>query len=278
LSAQFSFLKEASARLGEFEGLILGTEKFTRPHFEKSKRLRVICKYGVGTDNINMNAAEEYAVKVLNLPGINCAAVAEMALGLMFCAARRIAEGDRLLRKGTWKQLLGFPLKGKTLGMIGTGAIGMTLVRMVAGLEMKILAYDILQSEELLNIGGEYASLNDLLRKSDFITLHLPSNDKTFHLLSENEFNLMKNRAILINTSRGPIVDEKALYHALKAKKIAGAGLDVFEKEPPFESEILQLDNVVCTPHISAYTHETLRCMDEESVKAVSRALETQTL
>jgi len=276
LSAQFLSLKEVGQRMSEFEGLILGTDKFTRHHFENSKRLRVICKFGVGTDNIDMGAAEAHGVKILNLPGINCNAVAEMALGLMFSAARRIAEGDRLIRKGGWEQLLGFPLKGKNLGMIGTGAIGMTLARMVIGLEMKILAYDIRQDETLFNYGGEYVSLTDLLRKSDFITLHVPFNNKTFHLLGEKEFDQMKKGAILINTSRGPIIDEKALCDALKGKKLAGAGLDVFETEPPFESEILKLDNVVCTPHISAYTHETLRRMDEESVAAVSRALEAQ--
>ena len=171
---------------------------------------------------------------------------------------------------------MGFSLKGKALGIIGTGAIGMTLAQMVIGFEMKILAYDIKQNETLSNYGGEYVSFKDLLRKSDFITLHVPFNNKTFHLLGEKEFTQMKKEAILINTSRGPIIDEKALCDALKAKKLAGAGIDVFEVEPPFESEILKLDNVVCTPHISAYTHETLRRMDEASVTAVSRALEDQ--
>lgn len=276
LNAQFLPLKEADQRLSEYEGLILGTDKFTRHHFENSKSLRVICKYGVGTDNIDMDAAKTHGVKILNLPDINCNAVAEMALGLMFSAARRIAEGDRLIRKGGWEQLMGFSLKGKTLGIIGTGAIGMTLAQMVIGFEMKILAYDIKQNETLSNYGGEYVSFKDLLRKSDFITLHVPFNNKTFHLLGEKEFTQMKKEAILINTSRGPIIDEKALCDALKAKKLAGAGIDVFEVEPPFESEILKLDNVVCTPHISAYTHETLRRMDEASVTAVSRALEDQ--
>ena len=276
LNAQFLSLKEADQRLSEYEGLILGTDKFTRHHFESSKSLRVICKYGVGTDNIDMDAAETHGVKILNLPGINCNAVAEMALGLMVSAARRIAEGDRLIRKGGWEQLMGFSLKGKTLGIIGTGAIGMTLAQMVIGFEMKILAYDIKQNETLSNYGGEYVIFKDLLRKSDFITLHVPFNNKTFHLLGEKEFTQMKKEAILINTSRGPIIDEKALCDALKAKKLAGAGLDVFEVEPPFEREILKLDNVVCTPHISAYTHETLRRMDEASVTAVSRALEDQ--
>ena len=276
LNAQFLPLKEADQRLSEYEGLILGTDKFTRHHFENSKSLRVICKYGVGTDNIDMDAAKTHGVKILNLPDINCNAVAEMALGLMFSAARRIAEGDRLIRKGGWEQLMGFSLKGKTLGIIGTGAIGMTLAQMVIGFEMNILAYDIKQNETLSNYGGEYVSFKDLLRKSDFITLHVPFNNKTFLLLGEKEFTQMKKEAILINTSRGPIIDEKALCDALKAKKLAGAGIDVFEVEPPFESEILKLDNVVCTPHISAYTHETLRRMDEASVTAVSRALEDQ--
>jgi phosphoglycerate dehydrogenase-like enzyme len=275
-SPEFSPLEAADQRLTTFDGIIIGTEKVTRDLFKQTTRLKVIIKYGAGTDNIDKAAAQEYGVQVLNLPGINCETVAEMALGLMFSVARRIVEGDRSIRNGTWKRLLGSPVRGKTLGVIGTGAIGRALIQMVAGLNMRILAYDLIHDEEIPKHGGEYVEFDDVLTQSDFVSLHIPLNEKTFHLIGSNELKFMKKEAFLINTSRGLVVDEEALYEALKHKKIAGAALDVFEVQPPFGSPILGLDNVVCTPHIAAYTDETLRRMDAECVAILGRALEKE--
>jgi phosphoglycerate dehydrogenase-like enzyme len=275
-SPQFSPLEEADQKLNTFNGIIIGTAKVNRDLFKKAERLKAIIKYGAGTDNIDKTAAQEYGVQVLNLPGINCETVAEMALGLMFSVARRIVEGDRCIRNETWKRLLGSPIRGKTLGVIGTGAIGSALIRMVSGLNMRVLAYDLIRNEEIPKFGGKYVEFDGLLRQSDFVSLHVPLNEKTFHLIGSKELNQMKKDAFLINTSRGSVVDEKALYEALTQKTIAGAALDVFEVQPASGSPLLKLDNVVCTPHIAAYTDETLRRMDAECVAILSRALEQE--
>lgn len=275
-SPDFSPLEEAEQKLNTFDGIIIGTAKVNRDLFQKAKSLKAVIKYGAGTDNIDKTAAQEYGVQVLNLPGINCETVAEMALGLMFSVARRIVEGDRCIRNGSWTRLLGDPVRGKTLGVIGTGAIGSALIRMVSGLNMRILAYDLIRNEDIPKFGGTYVEFDDLLKQSDFVSLHVPLHEKTFHLIGSKELNLMKKDAFLINTSRGPVVDEKALYEALTQKTIAGAALDVFEVQPTSGSPLLELDNVVCTPHISAYTDETLRRMDAECVAILSRALEQE--
>lgn len=275
-SPDFSPLEEADQKLDTFDGIIIGTAKVNQDLFKKAERLKVIIKYGAGTDNIDKTAAQEYGVQVLNLPGINCETVAEMALGLMFSVARRIVEGDRCIRNGIWKRLLGSPIRGKTLGVIGTGAIGSALIRMVSGLNMRVLAYDLIQNEEIPKFGGKYVEFDDLLKQSDVVSLHVPLHENTFHLIGSRELNLMKKDAFLINTSRGSVVDEKALYEALTQKTIAGAALDVFEVQPTSESPLLELDNVVCTPHIAAYTDETLRQMDAECVAILSRALEQE--
>lgn len=178
------------------------------------------------------------------------------------------------MRAMKWERLLGVSIREKALGLIGAGAIGMTLARMVSGLDMKILAYDIVRNNDISLYGGEYVELDALLRHSDFISLHVPLASDTYHLLGDREFNIMKKTAIVVNTSRGAILDEEALYRALKDKRIGGAGLDVFEKEPPFgRSKILEMEKIVCTPHIAAYNWETLRRMDEASVSELRKVL-----
>ena len=172
-SPYFSSLEEADQKLNIFDGIIIGTAKVNRELFQKAKRLKVIIKYGAGTDNIDKAAAQEYGVQVLNLPSINSETVAEMAVGLMFAVARRIVEGDRWIRNGTWKRLLGFPVRGKTLGVIGTGSIGRALIRMISGFNMRIFAYDLIQNEEIPKFGVKYVELDDLLQQSDFVSFRL---------------------------------------------------------------------------------------------------------
>jgi phosphoglycerate dehydrogenase-like enzyme len=276
LNPVFSSIDQAGESIGECEGIIIGTEQAGAALFDRSKVLKAIIKYGVGTDNIDARAAEQRGIKVLSLPEINSAAVAEMALGLMLACARKIVEGDRALRNRKADRPVGVPVRGKTLGLLGTGAIGMALVQMVSGLEMSVLAYDIKPNPELVDLGGRYLPRKKLLEDSDFLSIHLPLNDRTFHSIGAQELSSMKPGAILINTSRGGVVDEEALYAALVKKKIGGAALDVFETKLPWKSKILSLKNVVCTPHIAAYTDETLRSMDAACVSTLSRALEEQ--
>ncbi len=273
LSADFISLTEAQSIIHDYEGLIIGTDKVTADLLQRATRLKAIIKYGAGTDNIDKMSAHDHGVLVLSLPGINREAVAEMAIGLILAASRRIVEGDRAMRTGKWERSLGSSIVGKTLGLVGCGAIGMTVAGMVSGFKMTILAYDVNPAEELLGYGGRYVSLEELLTNADFVSIHIPLTEQTFHLIAIDEFKHMQSSAILVNTARGPVVDEKALYEALIDGEIAGAALDVFEVEPPFGSKILELENVICTPHVAAYAAETLRRMDAECVATLSSAL-----
>jgi len=274
LEPTFLSMEDAAEIISEFDGLIIGTSKVTRNIFAKAKRLRVIIKYGVGIDNIDAAAAREYGVKILNLPGINSSAVAELALGLILAIARNIVKGDRELRNGNCEEFIGASVAGKTLGIIGTGSIGCALTQMVSGLGMTILGYDITHNSSFTTSGGEYATLDHLLKSADFISLHLPLTQQTMHFMDREKLGCMKKSAFLINTSRGKVVDENTLIKVLAAGQIAGAALDVFEHEPPALKDLFKMENVVVTPHIGAYTNETLRRMDEACISALSGALQ----
>ncbi|MFW6139191.1 MAG: phosphoglycerate dehydrogenase, partial [Spirochaetota bacterium] len=271
----FQPINDSVEKLHQVEGIIIGSDNFTKEMFHNAKKLRAIIKYGVGTDNINKEAAEKFNVKILNLPSINSDAVAEMALGLMLSVARKITESDRLLRKGTWSRPLGCKVQGKALGIIGTGAIGLCLARMVEGLNMKLLGFDIKKDQSFIKHNGKYVPLEELLNRSDFISIHVPLNENTYHLIGEKQLSIMKPTAILINTSRGGAVDERALFKALHNHTIAGAGVDVFETQPAVQNPLLGLENTVCTSHIAAYDSETLRKMDAECLEKLHQALET---
>ena len=268
-------LEEAIPKLAEFEGIIVGTDKITQEILDKSPNLRVIMKYGVGTDNIDKEAAKERNIKVLNLPGINCDAVAELIVGLMLALARKIVIADKLLRKGYWKPQLGMSTQGKILGILGTGAVGLALTEMVSGLKMKVIGYDLSPNDRFIKLGGRYVDRDEVFRKADFVSIHIPLNNQTFHSIGTKEFELMKRTAFLINASRGAIVNERDLFESVSENKIAGAAVDVFETEPPSNSPLIKLDNVITTPHLAAFTYETFRHMDKESVAKLSKVFDT---
>ena len=268
-------LEEAIPKLAEFEGIIVGTDKITPEILDKSPNLRVIMKYGVGTDNIDKEAAKERSIKVLNLPGINCDAVAELIVGLILALARKIVIADKLLRKGYWKPQLGMSTQGKILGILGTGAVGLALTEMVSGLKMKVIGYDLSPNDRFVKLGGRYVDRDEVFRKADFVSIHIPLNNHTFHSIGSKEFKSMKKTAFIINASRGAIVNEKALYQSIVNHEISGAAIDVFETEPPSDSPLAQLDNVITTPHIAAFTYETFRHMDKESVAKLSKVFDT---
>ncbi len=270
----FVLLKDARSVLPRARGIIVGTDKVTRETFDSAPCLEVVVKYGVGIDNIDTASARERGIRVLNLPGINSSTVAEMALGLMLAVARKIAAGDRMMRSGAWEGLIGSDVVGKTLGIVGTGAIGCTLAGMVCGLNMAVLGYDRIENPDFTRNGGTYVTLEHLLETSNYVSIHLPLNDETFHFFNSERLARMKRGAILVNTSRGPLVDELALIKALSSGRLSGASLDVFEKEPPEPSELMRRDDTVLTPHIAAYTEETLRRMDEACLSALSGALQ----
>ncbi|MGI6687973.1 MAG: phosphoglycerate dehydrogenase [Christensenellales bacterium] len=274
--AQFSSLKDEEA-MGKAQGLIIGMGKVGEAEFQRLPKLKCVMKYGVGIENIDIEAAKTRNIKVMNMPGINSEAVAEMAFALMISAARKVVEGDRSLRRGNWDKLTGYSLIGKTLGIVGTGAIGRKLAEYVKGFNMRVIAYDMFESEQFIQQGGEYVCFDELVTQSDFISIHVPLTKQTHHLFGENEFSKMKESAILVNTSRGSVVDEQALITALQDKKIAAAGLDVFEQEPlPLKSVLRELENVVIVPHIAAFSIDTMRKMDLQAIKNMTEALKNE--
>jgi len=247
--------------VGDVDALIVRSKpKVTGKVIEAALRLRVIGRAGVGLDNIDLDAAKKRGIKVVNSPGASSRSVAELVLALMFNVARKVAFADRKMREGVWakKQCMGIELEGKTVGIVGFGRIGYQVGKIANALGMKVLLYDPYPNEERAReVGGRFADLDTLLRESDVVTLHVPLLDSTYHLINEERLRLMKNTAILINASRGPVVDTEALVKALKEGWIAGAGLDVYEEEPlPEDHPLTKLDNVVLTPHIGASTVE----------------------
>jgi len=242
------------------EGLLcLLTDKIDAQLMDKGPKLKVISNCAVGFDNIDIEAATKRGIVVGNTPGVLTETTADFAFALMMAAARRVAEGDRNVRAGKWKTwgpmiLLGQDVFGSTLGIIGLGRIGAAVARRAKGFGMRIMYSDVIrQPQAEKELGLEYVEMGKLLAESDFITLHTNLTPETQHLIGSEQFEKMKRNCILINTSRGPIVDNMALYEALRDGKIAYAALDVTEPEPiPIDHPLLTLDNIVIAPHIAS--------------------------
>jgi len=235
--------------------IVRSSTKVTAEIIGSAERLRVIGRAGVGLDNIDTKAARERGIEVFNTPEATSISVAELTMGLIISCARMIPLGDRRIREGKWekRKLIGIELYGKKLGVIGMGRIGKEVLKRAKGFDMVLLGYDILK---VGYPGVRVVDLDTLLVESDFITVHLPLNNDTRNFINRERIFKMKKGAVLINTSRGGIVDEEALYEALVSGRLRAAALDVFSVEPPWESKLLELDNVVLTPHIGAQTVE----------------------
>ena len=247
--------------IGQYEIVIVRSRtKLTKELIEKADKCKIIARVGVGLDNIDQETAKSKDIRVINAVEGAMNAVAELVLGLMLSLARQTARGDREIRKGNWlkKELKGTELRGKYLGIIGLGNIGKRLGRLARALNMNIIGYDVVPIDEEFakEVGLMKADLNTLLQSSDYISIHVPLLDSTYHLLDAQKMSIMKNTAKIINTSRGGVVDEVALYDALKNGALGGAALDVFEKEPATGNKLAELDNVILTPHIGAQTKE----------------------
>jgi len=242
--------------------IVRSATKVTKEIIDAGKNLKVIIRAGVGLDNIDAAAAKAKGIKVFNTPEAPTVAVAELVFGMMLSCARRLPQADVSMKAGRWDkaQFMGTELRGKTLGIVGTGRIGRAVGYKASAFLMRLLAYDpVVNAEFVKQTGAHYVDLNTLLRESDFVTLHVPLIEQTRHLIGKQQLGLMKPTAVLINTSRGAVIDEAALVEALQSGKIAGACLDVYEAEPPVGSPLLKLPNVVLTPHIGASTHEAQR-------------------
>ena len=232
----------------------------TKEMIEKADNCKIIARVGVGLDNVDQEAAKAKDIRVINAVEGAMNAVAELVLGLMLSLARQTGRGDRAIRNEQWlkKELKGTELRGKYLGIIGLGNIGKRLGRLARALNMNIIGYDVMPIDEEFakEVGLMKADLNTLLQSSDYISIHVPLLDSTYHLLDAEKMSTMKKTAKIINTSRGGVVDEDALYNALKNGTLGGAALDVFEKEPAIGTKLAELDNVILTPHIGAQTSE----------------------
>ena len=243
-------------------------------------QLRGICQIAVGFDNIDVKSATKKGIYVTNTPGVLTETTADFAFTLLMATARRIAEADKYVKSGHWKvpwglmMLLGQDIWGKTIGIVGIGRIGSAVARRAKGFNMKILYYDVYRNEQIeKELDVEYVPLETLLKESDYITIHVPLMPETHHLINEDRLKMMKKTACLINTSRGPVVDEKALYKALKEGWIWAAGLDVWEKEPvDLGNPLLKLNNLTAAPHIasgSIATRTKMAVMAAENMVAI---------
>lgn len=256
-------------KIRDCEGVLtLLSDKMDAEVMDSAPKLRVISNYAVGYDNIDVEEATKRGIMVTNTPGVLTETTADLAFALILATARRIVEADKYTRKGIWKTwgpmlLLGQDVYGATLGIIGFGRIGQAVARRAKGFNMRILYYDVQRNEEAeRELGAEYRDLHSLLKEADIVSIHTPLTPETYHMIGEKELSLMKPTAILVNTARGAVVDQKALYKALKEKRIFGAGLDVYEKEPIDKDDpLMELDNVILLPHIGSASVETRKRM-----------------
>lgn len=246
--------------------------------------LRVIANYAVGYNNIDINAATKRGIIVTNTPGVLTEATADLAWALLMDVARRVTEGDRMTRAGKFtgwapKLLLGYDVHSTTLGIIGFGRIGQSMARRAKGFNMRVLYHQRNHVQE--NVENEfnatYVPLDELLKNSDFISLHCPLTPETKYLIGEKQISIMKPNAVLINTARGPVVDEKALVRALEEKRIFGAGFDVYENEPKLSEGLAELDNVVLAPHIGSASFATRAKMSVMAAQSILDVLSGKT-
>ncbi|MEM2593030.1 MAG: glyoxylate reductase [Thermofilaceae archaeon] len=257
------------------------SEAIDRELIDRAEKLKVIGTMSVGVDHIDVDYATKKGIYVVYTPGVLTETVADHTWALLLAVARRVVEADSIIRRGDWKipwaptMMLGYDVYGKVLGIIGLGRIGQAVARRAKGFNMKILYYDVVRMREVEEeLGVEYAPLERLLRESDYVSIHVPLTPETRGLIGERELRLMKRTAILVNTSRGPVIDQRALFRALKEGWIAGAGLDVFEKEPiDPDDPLLKLENVVLTPHIGSASHETRSKMAELTATGIIKVL-----
>lgn len=257
--------------LGDKDGLIITSPlKVDAELIGVARRLKVLSTNSVGYDHIDIVEATRHGIYVCNTPGVLTDCVTETTWALILAVAKRLVESDRFVRSGQWNkpltsvEFLGSDLRGKTLGVVGLGRIGKRVSEIAMCFGLRVLYYDIVRSEVYERMGVEYCELNELLKEADIVTLHVPLKEDTYHILDAKRIDMMKRGAILVNTSRGAVVDERALLAALRDGKIAAAGLDVFEEEPiQQDNELMKFENVVLSPHRGSASVETRAAMAE---------------
>ncbi len=272
--------EELKESISDADAALLGNDVCDSNVLNSAKNLRVVSRHGVGVDNVDLVAATENGIIVANTPGVNTTAVAEHAMALILSLLRKIPQADRSLRSGKWEgpRFMGNEIVGKKLGIIGLGAIGMEVAKRAKCFGMDILYFKRRRRKDWeREMGIAYRSLERLLRESDIVSIHLPLTPETRGMIGKRELALMEQDACLVNTARGEVVDSAALSEALVEKRIAGAALDVFDREPPdFADSLFRLDSVILTPHIGAYTLEAVRRMDLISAENIVKVFHGQ--
>jgi len=254
-----------------FEAIVVGVQRITLEMLQNSS-VKIIAKHGVGVDNIDLEAATELGIPVTVTPNANAVSVAELTIGLIFALSKKLIDlHNNLYQKRQFVSNVGLELHGKILGIVGFGSIGKEVAKRALCLGMRVLVYDpYVEESNLRELGVEKTELDELLRQSDFVSLHVPLNESTRHLIDREKISLMKRTAYLINTARGGVVDEKALAEALKSGQIAGAALDVFDVEPlPADSPFFDCPNVIMTPHVGAHTYEAILRMNMMAAESI---------
>jgi len=266
--------EELIQSLKEIDAVVLGMDKCSRKVIKSLKHVKVIGRHGVGLDNVDLDAATEKGIIVTYTPHVNADSVADHTWALILTLARKIIPADASTKAGRWEgpKFIGTELSGKTLGILGLGAVGQRVAKRARGFDITILYYDKRRNKAIeREIGVTYVDLERLLRDSDIVTIHAALTSETRKMIGIRELRMMKKTALLVNTARGEIIDEKILVQALREGWIAGAALDVFEKEPP--EQLLKISNVVFTPHIASYTTEALRRMDTMVAEDIVKVL-----
>ncbi len=253
--------QELITRVKDYDVIIVRSRtKITKEVIDNAAQAKIIARVGVGLDNIDTVEAQKKNIEVINAGEASVNAVSELVLGFMFSLSRNIPIANSATKQGKWikKDLIGMELKGKYLGIIGLGKIGRNVARLARGLRMNLIGYDVIPIDKnfVQEVSLITTDLRTLIESSDYITCHVPFTEQTRHLINKEMLSRMKNGSFLINTSRGEVIDEQALVDCLKHKRIGGAALDVYETEPPTNKEMLELDNLICTPHIGAQTKE----------------------
>jgi D-3-phosphoglycerate dehydrogenase len=256
--------------------VVSGAEPITRSVLEASPNLSMVMKHGVGVDNIDIQAATARGILVANAPGTNTTAVADMTIAMILALLRGVYDAVQSTKSGGWERFVGHDLGALTVGVIGTGKIGQAVIHRLHGFESDVLAYDIVQDLDLLSHSKvRYVEMGELLHNSDVITLHVPLVPETRAMIGRNELEMMKPTAYLVNLARGELVDEDVLFEFLEHKRIAGAAVDVYAVEPPKSSQLIGLDNVLSTPHIAAYTLESMENMGRMCAQTIIDAMQS---
>ncbi len=248
-------------------GIVAGVEPLNKKVMDSLPELKCISRVGVGMDSVDLEYAAQKGIKVVNTPDGPTRPVAELTLALAFDLLRRVSAADRNIRSGKWKKQVGFLLEGKKIGIIGLGRIGKMTAGFFRALGNEVIGFDPYKDENWSSVSGvKYVELEELLKEADIVTIHVPGNKDKSPVISAKELSLMKSSAMIINVSRGGVVDEEALYNSLKEGKIAAAGIDVFSQEP-YSGKLIELDNVVLTPHLGSYAEEAKLKMETDAVK-----------